>query len=198
MSRLIHHFLNDSARLQIIWNVRSTIKVNLIVKDFDKMVGISSPIFSLCNVYRNDDTLDISLRPIRKDSLKCAHNVTIAIKLLSLSTTQNPHERKFSGNIDGNDIGLVFKNIIQWDDLLKPENQFICAGAIKLDIVIEANEAHQSVRSNESVISCPICSESLLDMSAVSSKCGHMFCKEPPLTPPLNRRDCVQSVVKSS
>lgn len=181
-------FPSDLARLQIIWNERSTIKVNLMVKDFDKMVGIPSPIFSLCKirwqlcVYRNDDTLDISLRPIRKDSLKCVHIVTIVIKLLSFSTTPNSHERKFSGNIDGNDIGLVFKNIIQWDELLKPENQFIRAGSIKLDIVIEANAAHQSVpssqRLNENGISCPICLESLLDVSAVSLKCGHIFCTE--------------------
>lgn len=40
-------FPNDSARLQIISNHRSTIKVNLMVKGFDKMVGIPSTFHSV-------------------------------------------------------------------------------------------------------------------------------------------------------
>lgn len=182
-------FSNDSARLQIIWNDYLGLKVNLTIKDFDKKVGISSPIFSLRKihwqlcVYRNNDTLDISLRPIPIESLKSIHNVTIAIKLLSFSTTQSAHERNYAGTIDRKKTGLVLKNIIQWNELVKPENQFIRAGSIKLDIVIEVSEEYQLVLQSQGLnkiggIDCPICIESLLDISAVSLKCGHMLCEE--------------------
>lgn len=194
-------FQNDLARLQIIWNVRSAIKLNLTIKDLDKMVGIISPIFSLCKipwyicVYRNDNTVDIALRPVRKDLINRVYNVTLTIKLLSFNQLLYiDYERVFSGKIDGNDTAFVFKDFIQWNELVNSINHFIRDGSIKFDIVIQINEANeqasQSIPSsqhlNESSICCPICFDCLLDLSAVSLKCGHIFCQE-----------CVNSSIRS-
>ncbi|XP_055314186.1 uncharacterized protein LOC129575188 isoform X2 [Sitodiplosis mosellana] len=181
---------NDTARLprlQTLWNDDSAIKLHLTVKEIGQRIGIISPVFSLRDiswqlcVYRNDDTLDVRLRPVHRDLIKSAQRVSSTIKLLPFSPLHSAHERNYSGQIDGNDIVLVFKQFIQWNELVNPLKHFIRDGCIKLDIVFKANDAQQSVpssqRLNDSGIGCPICLESLLDLMAVSLKCGHIYCK---------------------
>lgn len=177
-------FQNDLARLQIISNDRSTINFDLTVKVTEKRVALMSPIFFLCKIpwqiygFQNGDTLDIALRPIHKELINCTRSVTITIKLLPFKQLQNIHEQSFSGTIDRNNSTLVLQNFIQWDQLV---NGFVHNGSIKLDIVIVAIEAQYpaapSQRLNENGIICPICFDSLLDVMAVSLKCGHMFCQ---------------------
>lgn len=156
--------------------------------------------------------MDIRLRPIHKDLIKSRYHVKSTIRLLSFSLVRNAYERKYHGETDENNI--VVWQFIQWNELVNPFNPFIRDGCIKLDFDIELNESvRQSVpsthRSNESGIGCPICLErymdieinrkltfrishhfflhfSLLDITASSLKCGHIFC-----------RQCITNSIKS-
>lgn len=114
-------------------------------------------------VYRNDDMMDIRLRPIHKDLIKNTYYVTSTIKLLPFSPVHNAYEQKYHRQIDENNI--VVWPFIQWHELVNPLNRFIRDDdCIKLDFVIEVNDSNRqslpsSQRLNESGIGCPICFE---------------------------------------
>lgn len=160
-------------------------KFRLTVKNLHKNFGVTSPEIHLNKmpwriVVVKEENVRVLLWNMNfeeKLSWCCSTNVECSIN--SFDTETDPMTKKLQKNDRSVSPLEIFS--ITWNDLIKPEKQFLQNGAFVLDIEMKINHPEQAqvkeVKCTEcSRFKCPICLKSMIGKDVVSTSCGHLFC----------------------
>lgn len=153
----------------------------LTVTNIDNLQAVRSPQFMLrsvsCYLEVNKDSQNLGIMLEKFDEIP--HKNRILITLVSAQSTKSIQKviKK----------GLTSRLILTtWDNLLKPENDFINCNSItiEVDFVVEDSSSDgKIVQSNTrksvgKIMQCAICLETLEKQDVSSIRCGHIFCTE--------------------
>lgn len=151
-------------------------KFRLTVSNIENLTSVRSPEFKLGRIiwnlfiFKNYPGLGIYLH----GNKKCQTRMTVS--LISMNEHTKTIEQIRTHNIEAHG-GLCVDNLISWDELIKPENQFIRNNSITIEV-----EIHGKTCTNAEVrpvkLECGLCLEGIDSQDTSSVPCGHLFCSE--------------------
>lgn len=128
-------------------------------------------------LFKNDTHLGITLELMQRcRNISC--EVAMSIKLVSTKENVAQFERVTRKEVKWLE-DLFIGNMIPWNELLKPENGFVCNDSITLNIEIKASKpegAASKVGVKPHQYECSICLEMLENQDISTAPCCHLFC----------------------
>lgn len=165
-------------------NENSNDKFRLTVKVFDDFIGVCSPEFVLSNskwrisVVKTEaipvEYVQIRLRCIAPDT-NWSERLTITSTLIPFNPNGQPLQKQIENQNYNHSAYNFAWNLITWDDLILPLNQYIENNSFVLEISIKRGATKRRT-FDEDNLTCTICFERLKDLAISSLSCGHIFC----------------------
>lgn len=170
-------------------------KFRLMVSNIDHLFAARSPAFEIrdqpwfLTVYNESKSLGIRMF-LNTNSNAVSCKATITVKLISTQNEVTPIEKSCTNICDKIIQRIVdIRQIISWDELLKPQNGYVQNDAITMEVDVkvekptfsvantmkrQANETHKQAKSI--ILECAICKTGIVDQDVSSISCGHIFC----------------------
>lgn len=151
-------------------------RFHLIVTNIQNLKSVRSPDFKLgriiwsLHIFRNDSNLAIYLHGNRSCQTE------MIVQLISTDNNHmNPVQRQQTKKIEAHG-GLYINDLMQWDELFKPENNFIRNNSLEIEVEIKGETCLQHVEIRSIKLECTICHGSIESQEISSVPCGHIFC----------------------
>lgn len=151
-------------------------KFRLTVTNIENLISVRTPEFKLGRiiwnliVFKNYPDLGIYLH----GNKPCQTKMTVT--LISTNDRVKSIQKSQTQNIEAHG-GLCVNDLIRWDELLKPENEFIRNNSITIEVEVKG-ETCTKVEVKPVRLECAICLEGITSQEISSVPCGHLFCTE--------------------
>lgn len=132
------------------------------------------------------DSLGFFLRDERNSqNSNWTWNANYSLKLLSFDDNIDSLIRKLNQtfHLKGQDWG--FRCFISWKDLMDPAKKYVQDDKAIFEVDLEVSPAkplwnidQRSSNPEDEIFECSICLQNIVGREPVSTKCGHIFCKE--------------------
>lgn len=165
------------------------IKLQLIVQNITNLWAVRSPEISLFGVswrilvYKHVQHLGIILEPNERSKNEST-KVTIAVNVVSSKDGLDSIEKSCTKMVQWPEA-LKIRNIVCWDEMMKPKNEFVNGNSITLKIELKSdkevggdatNVNRNNVTAKRRRIECSICLEDLDSQDMSTTPCGHSYC----------------------